>query len=164
MRELRLLSIEVTPKGFAFAILEREQLVDWGGREVSGDVSVFLHKLDALVRQYRPDVIVLEEPADSRRSRRSIEWLAWAEELAQKREIEARTLTWESLQHVFAIVGTTRYEIACAIAEQFPELAPDLPPQRQPWQHESPRLGVFIAVARALAFNHLYPQLTATAS
>src|SRR5690606_21024759 len=80
---VRVLSVEVTGKGFSFAVLEStERLIDWGGREVRGDVSVFLEKLGRLIDRYRPDVIVLEEPAGSRKGARARERIVWAEQYA----------------------------------------------------------------------------------
>ncbi len=36
---MRVVSIELAATGFAFAVLEGpERLIDWGGREVQGDV------------------------------------------------------------------------------------------------------------------------------
>ena len=97
MRELtRILAIELTSKGFAFAVLEGpDRLSDWGGRQVDGDVSIFLVRLGHLFDRYQPNLLVLEEPAGSRRGHRGREWLAWAEELASERELgfEARPIT-----------------------------------------------------------------------
>ena len=150
--ELRAIAIEITGRGFAFAVLEGpERLVDWGGREVKGDVSLFLAKLERLIERYRPDLLVLEEPAGSRRGGRAKEWLAWAEELAAKREVRSVAVSRDQLGARYAALGASKHEIATGIALQFPELAPYLPKPRRPWQSEPASLGVFIAVARGLS-------------
>ena len=48
--------------------------------------------------------------------------------------------------------ATTKQEIAIAIAERFPELAPRLPRSRKPWMSEDYRMSIFDAVALALTF------------
>jgi len=48
--------------------------------------------------------------------------------------------------------ATTKQEIAIAIAERFPELAPRLPRFRKPWMSEDYRMSIFDAVALALTF------------
>src|SRR3989441_10020208 len=45
-----------------------------------------------------------------------------------------------------------KYKIALAIVRRFPELALRLPPTRKPWMSEAAQMGVFDAVALALAF------------
>ena len=45
-----------------------------------------------------------------------------------------------------------KQEIAIAIAERFPELAPRLPRSRKPWMSEDYRMSIFDAVALALTF------------
>ena len=48
--------------------------------------------------------------------------------------------------------ATMKQEIAIAIAEHFPELAPRLPRSRKPWMSEDYRMSIFDAVALALTF------------
>ncbi len=148
----RIVSIELTAPGFAFAILEGpERLIDWGGREVHGDVSVFLDKFRRLLERYRPDALVLEEPAGSRRGERGREWLAWAEDLASKRGLGLHTIASEEFRWRVPLMRKNRHAVAAAIAGQFPQLRPALPDKRRPWQAEPARIAVFVAIARALA-------------
>ena len=51
--------------------------------------------------------------------------------------------------------AVTKYEIAVAIAERFPELGQILPPPRKLWMPEDKRMGTFDAVAWGLTlFDH----------
>lgn len=148
-RVVRALSVEVTAKGFAFGVLEgAERLVEWGGREVQGDVSVFINRLGKVIERYRPDVLVLEDPAGSRKASRSRERLAWAEELAHKRGICCRPIPREAFVRVTRNYGPTKHDLAIGIARLFPELEPHLPRPRKPWESESRAVAVFVAVAR----------------
>ena len=148
----RIISIELTAPGFAFAVLEGpERLIDWGGRQVQGDVSVFLDKLRRLLERYRPDAFVLEEPAGSRRSDRGREWLAWAEEFASERGLGLHAIASEEFRWRVPLMRKNRHAVAAAIAEQFPQLRPALPKKHKSWQAEPARIAVFVAIARALA-------------
>ena len=148
----RVLSIELTAPGFAFAVLEGpERLIDWGGRQIEGDVSVFLLKLGQLVDRYRPDALVLEDPALSRRGERGRKWLAWAEELGNKRSLRLHTIAAQEFRWRVPLIQKNRHSVAIAIAEQFQQLRPALPKKHKPWQAEPARIAVFVSIARALA-------------
>jgi hypothetical protein len=45
-----------------------------------------------------------------------------------------------------------KYEIACAVAERLPELAPRLAPKRRIWQSEDYRMSIFDAAALGVAY------------
>ena len=46
------------------------------------------------------------------------------------------------------------YEVARAVADHLPELAPRLPPRRKPWMSQDERMSIFEAVAFGLTFYH----------
>jgi len=149
---VRVLSIELTRRGFAFAVLESsENLIEWGGRRVTGDLSHFLAKVETLVGVYRPDVLVVEEPAGSRRNSRGQERLAWMEQYAADHGIRHRAVSRQDLANGFPDSDGRRHPVAIRVSRLFPELAQRLPPPRRPWHSEAPAMGVFIAVARGHA-------------
>lgn len=149
---VRVLSTELTCRGFAFAVLEgTENLVEWGGRRVSGDVSVFLGKLQVLIASYRPDALVFEEPAGSRRDSHGKEWLAWGEQYAADHDLGHYAVGRAELAAQFSETCGRRYPVAMQVGRLFPELAHQLPAPRRPWQSEAPALSTFIAVARGYA-------------
>jgi len=53
-----------------------------------------------------------------------------------------------------AFVGfeSNKYEVASALAQQFPALASRLPPRRKCWQSEDYRMGIFDAAAVGVAY------------
>jgi hypothetical protein len=149
MRGVRVLSVEVTSKGFAFAVLEGpERLVDWGGRDVHGDVSVFLKRLGGVVERYRPDTFVLEEPAGSRKGPRARDKLAWAEQYAVDCGLKTRAVGRRELAAYAPGAGCHKHDLAIAVARQFSELASNVPGPRKPWESETRAIAVFVAVAR----------------
>lgn len=153
----RILAIDPTTKGFGFAVLEGpEFLVDWGTKETPDDKRAHCLKLvGGLIKRYGPDVIVTENPSDkdSRRCQRVQELIAAIIALARERACRTRSFTRADVHTAFSDVDKpNKHRIANAIAEQFPELAPRLPPFRKPWMSEDARMSIFDATALALTF------------
>ena len=148
---LRVLALEVSYRGFAFAVLEGpEKFIDWGNKTVSGDISVFLGKLEAILDRYRPDLVAVEEPAFSGKGGASKERMVWAEQFAADRDFRVVVLR-RSLPK--------REDQAMGVARLFPELAPHLPARRSPWESEGRSLPKFVAIERALqAIEHFERQ------
>lgn len=150
-RVTRLVGIEATSKGFCFVVLEdAERLIDWGGREVRGTTGAFIDKLGGLVDRYRPDGLVIEDPAGSRKSRRVCEWLVWAEEYASEREIESIAISRDEFRTYRSGFGARKHDLAAGLARFFPELEHLVPPPRRSWESERWRMGVFIALGRTM--------------
>jgi hypothetical protein len=152
-RATRLLALEVTSTQLSYAVLEgQEHLVEWGGHSITGDVSAFLPRLSREVERYRPDALVVEDPALSRKGQRVRDRLAWAEEWANEAGIACCAVPAESFRDYALSFGATKSGLAASVARLFPELASQVPKPKEIWQSEPKRLGVFVAVARALWF------------
>lgn len=150
----RTIAIDPTRRGFAFAVLEgAEGLIDWGVVRAQGESrdQVFQNRLDQLLERYRPRLLVVEDCRDSRRGKRACRWIATAIALAGKHRLSSATVTRRRVKGAFRAYGTTKHEIAQAIADHFPELADRLPPKRKPWLPESETMGIFDAVSFGLA-------------
>jgi Holliday junction resolvasome RuvABC endonuclease subunit len=156
-RQSRVLSIDPHPRGFGYAVFEGPgRLVDWGTKDVRQDKErVALHKVEELVRWYRPTVIVVEDCAH-RKSRRNPRVRQLTERiLAAAREfgLEGRTLPVVTVYRTFAGTGAgNKYGIATALVRAFPELMVRLPHKRKPWQSEDSRMSIFGAVALGLTY------------
>jgi Holliday junction resolvasome RuvABC endonuclease subunit len=156
-KDIRVLSIDPSTRGFGFAVLEGpDRLIDWGVKETRTDKNYRSLKLIVeLIDQYEPNVLVLEDYAGkgARRCRRVVELIDDISNLAMKRKVKIRTFARAEITKKFAETGAqTKYEIAIAIANRFPELAPRLPRFRKPWMSEDYRMSIFDAVALALTF------------
>lgn len=151
MRRKRVLALEFSSTLFGFVVLEGpERLIEWGTRGISSDVSGFLPKLGREVERYRPDILVIEDAADSRKGARVREHLAWAEQWATDNELAWSSVSRTNLSDWQAHLGPTKQKRAVTLSRPFPELKPLVPPPRKLWQAESKRLAVFVALARAL--------------
>jgi hypothetical protein len=156
----RVLAIDPITKGFGFAVLDGPHLlVDWGIKGTSQWREPrdrwCLKQVAGLIDFYRPDRVVVEDCLDgrSRRGEKGRHLIERIGELADEHGVPARRISRVGLHRSFAPKGVcTKYKIALAIAGRFPELAWRLPPVRKPWMSEDARMGIFDAVALALAF------------
>lgn len=160
IHDIRVLAIGPSTRGFGFAVLEGpNQLIDWGVKETKTDKTRRSLKLIAdLIDQYEPAVVVLEDYAGkgSRRCRRIQGLISDISKLASKRKIRVRSFSRARVKQAFFECGTsTKYEIATAIATQFPELAPRMPRFRKPWMSEDYRMSIFDAMSFGLTFVSL---------
>jgi Holliday junction resolvasome RuvABC endonuclease subunit len=156
-REQLTLAIYLTTRGFGFVVFEgRQRTIDWGVKDARGDKNPkVLAKIEELMSWYRPDMLVLEniEEPDCRRADR-IRNLHWQlAELAKTRKIPVRQFTRSDIKAAFASrKASTKYEIAQAVSQELPDLAPWLPAPRKIWMSEDRWLGMFDAASLALTF------------
>lgn len=156
MRSGRVLALELTSKLCAFTVLEGpERLVVWGTRGLSADVSAFLPKLEREVLRYRPDVLVLEEVAGSRKGQRVREHLAWIEQWATDQDLTWSAIPKPEFDTWAEHLGETKEAKAGMIARLFPELHELVPPPRKTWQAQAERLNLFVALARGLCYYEM---------
>lgn len=155
-KDFRVLGISPSNRGIAFAILEgRDSLVDWGIKTVTGDKNnQSIARLQQLIAHYDPGMIAFEDSSakGSRRSSRIRKLGQKIVKLAGTRKLRVEAFSRHDLIKTFAPDSErTKYGVAKAIAERFPEeLAVRLPPKRKPWESEDSRMNIFDAVAIAL--------------
>ncbi len=155
--EKRTLSIDPANRGFGFCVMEGVgNLIDWGVKEARhNEVGRYLNKITKLIDVYEPDVIILEAISrkGSRRCERVKDLLAQIIKLALKRKLPIKCYSREDIRKTFATYhARTKHQIASVIADQLPELFPQLPPVRKAWMSEDNRMSIFDAVSLAIAF------------
>lgn len=155
----RVLAIDPTSKGFGFAILEGpEMLVDWGVKHVRSDRDQrnrsCLEKVAVLIIRYQPDVLAVErvDVQCCRRWPRALQLINDVVALGMAHRVRIRRVSRQRMQRYFSEKGSaTKYQVAAAVAQRFPELEPHLPPVRKPWMSEDQRMGIFDAVDFGIA-------------
>src|SRR6266850_6971580 len=157
-KDICVLAIDPSTRGFGFAVLEGpNRLIDWGVKETKTDKKKKSLKLiEDLIDRYLPKVIVVEDYAGkgSRRCRRIERLINDIAKLASKRQIKVRCFSRAKVKQAFSECGASnKQEIAIAIANRFPELAPRLPRFRKPWMSEDYRMSIFDAVSFAVTFK-----------
>ena len=155
----RILGIAPSSRGFGFAVLEgEEKLIDWGVRSSRKEKNPgAVAKVEALMRHYQPGTLVLEDPA-AKHSRRSIRIRALSGKIvaaAKNHDVRVALLSREQVRRkFFPDEKGTKDSLAQILASRFPqELESRLPPKRRPWMSEDYRMGIFDAVALAVALR-----------
>lgn len=151
---IRVLAIDPTSQGFGFAVLEGpDRLVDWGVKHVRGERNYrnrrCLEQVSRLIAWYQPDVLAVEHTGvkSCRRRSRARRLIEGFVGLASVQNLRTRRVSRRKVQECFSrTVSATKYQIAQAIAQRFPELEYSLPPVRKPWMSEDERMGIFDAV------------------
>ena len=145
-------------KGFGYAVFEGPtSLLDWGVKGARGGKknSESLKRIRELLTFYRPDVLVLEDHQGqgSRRAKRIQKLIDAMTALAAKERVATASFSRAEVRACFSPTGwTTKRQIAEAIAREFPELEPRLPPVRRIWMSEDARMNIFDAAALAMTF------------
>jgi Holliday junction resolvasome RuvABC endonuclease subunit len=158
-KDIRVLAIDPSTRGFGFAVLEGPtRLIDWGVKETKTNKKKRSLKLIAeLIDRYQPSVVVVEDYAGkgSRRCRRIQGLIGDISKLAEKRKIRVRSFSQAKVKQAFSESGASnKHETAVAVANRFPELAPRLPRFRKPWMSEDYRMSIFDAVGFGLTCFH----------
>lgn len=150
-----ILGLHPTARGVGWALFESPLApVDWGIVR-SNKNAACLVRIEQIVEQYAPAVVVLEqfEHGPVRKAGR-IQMLCRAVvHLAANRGAEARLYSRAAIRTCFSSVGAvTRYEIAQAIAAHIDALRHRLPPPRKAGMDQDARLSIFNAAALAMTY------------
>src|SRR5215471_1959016 len=155
-RYVLVLAIYFNSRGFAFVIFESSlSPVDWGVKEVRGDRkhARCLVKIVAILDQYQPDVLVLQDssPRGTLRARRITKLNSAIAELATGRGMALYAYSRADVWNAFRAVGVSnKHELAMVVAVSNHALERFVPPPRKPWKSEDARMGIFEAAALGL--------------
>jgi len=146
-------------RGFGYVVFRGPAVAHrWGIKEIRANTnSDNILKIEELVSQYQPDVVVVDDYASegSRRANRIERLIEDITELCERRKITARRYSRSMVRECFSEFNAmTKLEVAQAIATTLPELRPQLPGKRKIWLPEDPRMAIFDAAA--LVFAHFY--------
>ena len=155
---LRVLAIDPSTHGFGYALFEGpNRVVDWGTADIRSDKhAAALKKTEELIRRYEPAVLVVED-CSHKSSRRNPRVRLLTEQmlaLARRCGVKGYPLPLVVVYQQFSKQGAkTKYDVALALAREFPALMLRLPPKRKPWQSEDSRMSIFDAAA--LGYTYL---------
>ena len=143
-------------RGFAYVVFDGPlSPVDWGMSDLPAKVKArrCLRRLSLLLDQYQPDALLIRGVSSAHRKRPMAALLAAVEEEARDRGLFTAVVSRKQIREAFAYLGSpTRRAIVEAIAKHIPMFASYAPPIRKIWNGEDRRMGLFDAVALALAF------------
>src|SRR3982074_3457434 len=132
VRPTRILAIDPTTKGFGYVILALPlHLVAWGMAHIEGEKrSGAIARFEALLDQFRPDAVVLEDTTapGSRRYPRVRDLLETFAKVARERGIQVQTVSRLAvIAHFSKDEAATKHSIAKTLAVDYPELAEKVP-------------------------------------
>jgi hypothetical protein len=158
IRPTRILALDPTTKGFGYAVLDLPlRLVAWGMAHIEGEKrSGAILRFEALLDQFRPDAVVLEDTTaqGSRRYPRVRDLLDALAKVARERGIQVQSVSRLVVIAYFSSKDepATKHSIAKTLAVAYPELAERVPKKRKTWQSEDERIAVFDALSLAVTF------------
>jgi len=153
----RLLAVDPATPGFGFVVLEGPlRLLDWGLKKAIGNKQdVALEQIGELVTHYQPSVIVVENirGKGSRRCARVRKMIHAIMKQAEQNGVEIQLVSPGKVREMFATTkAMNKDQRSRAIANQFPEIEPILPPVRKIWMSEPFGSTIFDAMAFALTY------------
>ena len=157
-QEPTVLSIAPSTTGFGFAFMRKPaSFVQWGNKWIAGSNKnkKTLAALMKMIERFGPSVIVLPDASEeSSRAKHVQELVQQITSLAVQHGIAVKLIIQKELRDCFfQVKQETKYARAKILAQRFPqELAHLLPPKRQAWVHENPKMDLFDAVALVLTY------------
>jgi hypothetical protein len=154
--EKRVIALDVHPRSFGFVVFEGpNRILDWGIKSFRPGVNAVkipaATKFLALLDEFSPSAVVIRERITGRNAKQT-KMLATIERQAPSREVPVRFISRGDVNRAFVGFESNKYEVASALARQFPALASRLPPKRKIWQSEDYRMGIFDAAAVGVAY------------
>jgi hypothetical protein len=148
---LRLLGIDLTAKGFGFALLDANLgLLDWGFCTVRAtDDAGFASRIVSKIERGGPTVLVLENFAPTEARENAVRRLETLVELTRARNIGMCQVSRKVVRRTLGVANKT--EAAKMIAMRFPELQSRMPGDRNKRTSEDERMHIFDALSFALA-------------
>lgn len=148
--ERRILALSLDWQGFGFAAFDGpDDLIDFGTRNFRRKVKIPLEaKILLLLDANQPDVLVVVAPTTTARKRVA----AKIAKVAKAEKIPLAFVSGVDIRKAFALADQSKYQIARATAERYPELRFRLPSPRKPYQSE--KFGITIFEAAAAGFTY----------
>lgn len=143
----RLLAIDPSKRGFAFAVFEgRDHLLDWNISYLNILLPAEVRDhFDSIIRRNQPIALVLEDVERDEKTN-AAKLLVMIKAEAKRHGLPLIVVTRKAIRKLFN-GARNKHKIAEALAQLYPELAPRLPPPRRAWMNQDERMDIFDAVS-----------------
>ena len=154
--EKRVVAFNVHSRSFGSVVFEGpNRMLNWGVRSfrsaANGVKVPAATKFLAMLDEFRPSAVVVRDRVTARNAKMT-KMLVMIERQARSCRIPVRFISRQDVNRVFVGFESNKYEVASALARQFPDLASPLPPKRKCWHSEDYRMGILDAAAVAVAY------------
>jgi hypothetical protein len=150
---VRYIGVNIRASSFAFLLIENGTVLDSGIRkcELPEFHNCLSHQFDRILLTYKPSVAIISSSAGVNSKKRVIR--RKLRSAAVKRAVDLIAVKRPIIKHYFARYNAvTKYEVAQAVADIFPDLIWKLPPKRRVWQREDSRMSIFDAAAAVITY------------
>lgn len=145
------MSVASNRAGFAFAVTEGPRvLVRSGLRKVPVSAEKMAQSLCAAIRLSRPLFVAIQATQSHQLRDRGRLLQRAIRDACERCGVMCLTIQPTELAALTDVRLPTRWRIAEAAAQLFPDVAHKLPPKRKPWLPEDRRLSLFLALAVAV--------------
>lgn len=148
-----ILALSLDWQGFGFVVFDGpHDLLDFGTRNFRHRVKIPLEaKLLLLFDANQPDALVIVEPTTAKRKRIATKIM----KIAKAEKIPLVSISSVDIRNAFAPGNQSKYQIAAAIADRYPELMLRLPSPRKSYDSEKFGITIFEAAAAGLVYYGL---------
>lgn len=149
---VRVLGIASTTRGLAFAVTEGpRRLVDTGLRRIPARRTAALKAIDLVLQKARPLFVAFERETSQKKRNRGRMFSKAVADACETGGIMLLSIGRAETNALSEIANPTKWDVAEALVKHFPEIAGRLPRRRRAWQSEDERIGIFLALAAAVA-------------
>ncbi len=157
------LALEPNTRGLGHIIFQSEgKPLDWGVHETRFAKNARCRvKARQLMKHFRPDVIVMENPhcRGARRGERITTLLTQLKAESMREGFKTVGIARTTVFRRFSMFGVgSKDDIASAVAAMTPELAERLPKRRRVWESEHYSTAIFEAAALAITYYAIEQQ------
>lgn len=140
-----------TTRGLAFAVTEEpgSRVVDWGLRTMPASEAAMRKVIAVILKRARPLFVAIEPKGGPKKRHRGHLFGDAVEEACKAHGIMLLSVQSREIEALADVDRANKWDVAKAMAERFPDLAPRLPKRRKAWKGEDDRIGLFMALAAA---------------
>src|SRR5262249_35090005 len=141
----------MTTRGFAFAITEgSRRLVSWGLRRIPIQGGRAVTAVEDVIRDARPLFVAFDKLTSTAKRKRGRLFGGVVNTACDIHRIMILDVDPKAVARLTGNKRATKWNVAEAIVQLFPDAASRIPPRRRPWQSEDDRIGMFMALAAAI--------------
>ena len=150
---IRIVGMASTAKGFAYVVTEEpgRRIVEAGGHKTAASEAALAKVMVPILGRSRPLFVAIERHGGPRKRSRGGLFAKAVEQACNVYRIMILPVEASEIQMLAEGLSPTKWNLAKAMTERYPDLAPKLPKPRNKWRSESEGMGVFMAAAAAAA-------------
>ncbi len=149
---VRIVGFASTTRGFAFVVTEGpRRLVDWGLHRLPSRTAAVTEALELVLNKARPLFVAFDGEGARLKRIRGKRFGKAVTKSCETAGVMILPVSSDDIQAFADAPRPTKWHVAVGVSKLFPEIVGKLPAKRKPWQSEDDRIGLFMALAAAVA-------------